>query len=134
MMARPAEHLLHGLDGPVVILSGRVCAYLNKYAALDRFRSDNRGADAEVDNALVAMRIAALKWQESATGTKQAPQPELDASFQWLSTTQAATQLRVSDRAIRKAIAEHRLTAENVAGRWRISRTEFEHYKARRTN
>lgn len=133
MSARPAEHLIHGVDGPIVIVTGRVAAYLNRYAGLDAYRRANRGADAEVDQALQALRRADLWWRESATGTKKAPEPELDASFEWLSTTQAGTQLGVTDRAIRKAIDEGRLKALRVDDRWRISRTDFEHYRAGRS-
>ena len=36
MIPRPAEHMLHGLDGPVVVLEGRVCAILNRCSASTR--------------------------------------------------------------------------------------------------
>ncbi|MDO9398388.1 MAG: helix-turn-helix domain-containing protein [Herbiconiux sp.] len=113
-----------------MIVPRRVCAYLNRYADLDRFRLQTRGQDAEVDGVLVAFRVAALSWQEAATGTKEAAPPELEGSSDnWMSTTQAATQLGIGDRAVRKAIAEGRLHAENIAGRWRIRRDQLQHFR-----
>jgi excisionase family DNA binding protein len=133
MRARPVEHLIHGQHGPIIIVTARVAAYLNRHAGLDEYRRATRGADAEVDLALQGFRMLDMWWRESATGTKKAPEPELDASFEWLSTTQAGTQLGVTDRAIRKAIDEGRLKALRVDDRWRISRTDFEHYRAGRS-
>jgi excisionase family DNA binding protein len=133
MTTRPPEHLVHGIDGPVVVVSARVCAYLNRYAGLNRFRVDHRGDDTEVDAALFAFRIAELRWREAVTGTKMAAKPELSASSQWLSTTQAAGITGTTDRGIRKAIASGHLKAENVAGRWRIDRENLTHYQTART-
>ncbi len=131
MATRPPEHYIHG-DGSVVVVPRRVCAYLNRYADLERFRLQTRGQDAEVDSVLIAFRLAELKWREAATGTKEAARPELEGpSTTWISTTQAAAHLGVGDRAIRKAIAEGRLHAVSVAGRWRIQREQLEHFKTR---
>lgn len=129
---RPAEHLVH--VGPVVILSGRVCAYLNRYANLERFRIEHRGSDPEVDHALVAMKIAALNWSASATGSTEAARPEVGASSEtWMSTEQAATALGITSRAIRQAIAEHRLNATLVGRTWRINKEDIAHYRANRS-
>jgi len=128
---RPAAHYIHG-GGEVIVVPARVCAFLNRYAGLAQFRETYRGGDPQVDEVLTAFRVAELTWQRSATGTEQAAKPELDATLEWLSTTQVAERLRLTDRAIRKAITEGRLHADNIAGRWRISRESFEHYKAAR--
>ncbi len=134
MSARPPEHLIHGHNGPVVILSGRVCAYLNRFADLERFRLDHRGQDAEVDAALVAMRVAAAAWRGSATGTARAATAEPPASSKsWCSTKRAADLLHIGERAVRKAIAADSLPARKVDGRWVIAREDIEHYRARRT-
>ena len=130
-MSRPPEHLVHGLDGPIVIVSGRVAAWLNRHAGLDQFRIDHRGEDGEVDSTLVALRLAELKWREAATGTKQAAPPEPES--QWLSTNQAATRTHLGERAIRKAIYEGRLKATNSNGRWRIQFEDLAHFQANRT-
>jgi len=132
MTARPPEHLVHGINGPVVIISARVCAYLNRYAALEEFRIAHRGTDQEVDNTLVAMALAARTWRSSATGTTAAEPPEPAAPLEWLSTTQAATRLGVTPRAITKAISEKRIQADSIDGKWRISPESLAHYKAHR--
>ena len=129
----PAEHLVLGRHGPEVRLSARVCAALNRYANLDQFRQQQRGRDAEVDAALLAMHFAATEWRRSATGTPQATPPEPATSSQWVGTRAAATQLRITERAVVKAIQEQRLPASKVDGRWRINREDIAHHKNRRT-
>jgi len=130
MSSRPAEHLI--LAGGVYV-SARVCAYLNRYANLEAFRLGHRGTDPEVDNTLVAFRMAELHWRGTATGTRTAAEPELARTSEWLSTTQAEVHLRIGARAIRKALTEGRLQGEQVAGRWRVSREAIAHYKAKKT-
>lgn len=126
----PPEWLVMGAHGPGTFVSGRVCAYLARYAGLDAFRVTNRGADLEVDNTLVAMRLAELAWQQSATGTRETSKPE--PARKWKSTGEVAGLLGVTDRSIRRAIQENRLKAINVAGRWRIGPEDLEHFKAAR--
>lgn len=132
-MTRPPEHLVHGLDGPVMIVTARVAAYLLRYAGLDEFYREHRGADAEVDAALAALRLTAWQWQKTVPGTTPAPSPEPPSNSKWLSTGAAAGLLGISDRAVRRAIAEGRLRAEQTGGRWYINRIDIEHYKAGRT-
>lgn len=121
-----------GIDGPVALLSGRVAAYLLRYADLDRYHMGHRGEDAEVDAALLAMKVVALHWRTSATGTRNAASAELDAQSEWLSTKQAADALAMTDRAIRKAIRENRLKANRVGRAYRINREQLAHFKARK--
>lgn len=123
---------LHGIDGPVAILPARVCALLERHADLDNFRIKNRGVDAQVDHALIALHSAAATWRRSRTGTAHPPAPE-PARSSWVTTTQAADALRVTSRAIRKAIQEGRLDATRVDDRWRITREDLEHFRARQT-
>ncbi len=47
-------------------------------------------------------------------------------------TQQVADRLHLHPRTIRLAIAEKRLRAEQVDGRWRVTREDFEHYRAAR--
>ena len=130
-MTRPPAHLVHGLDGPIVIVSGRVAAWLNRHAGLNQYRIDHRGEDGDVDSTLNALRLAELGWREAATGTKEAAPPE--PQRQWMSTSHAASQMRVGERAIRKAIYEGRLKAtKNDQGHWRIRHEDLLHYKANR--
>ena len=44
--------------------------------------------------------------------------------------SQAADELGMTDRGVRTAITSGRLTAEREADRWRISRENFEHFRA----
>lgn len=127
---QPAAYV-HGVGGPVVVIPARVCAWLERHAELNEVRIRERGADQEVDAVLVAIRLAALTWRTSATGTAVAAKPEANADLnQWLSTTQAADILYITDRAVRLAIKEGRLKATNVDGRWRITREDIAHFNA----
>lgn len=128
---RPPEQYVHG-GGEVVIVPARVAAWLSRHASLDRIRTEVRGTDAEVDAVLVALRVSALYWLTSATGSDVVPEPEVAAPSKRMSTTQAAGRLGITDRAVRLAIAESRLPAEQVAGRWQINRSDVEHYRAAR--
>lgn len=128
---RPPQAYVHGVGGPVVIIPARVCAWLERHARLNEVRIQERGSDAEVDAVLVALRLAALTWRTTATGTPVAAKPEAATDLnQWMSTTQAAERLSITDRAVRLAIQEQRLHATNVAGRWRISREDIQHFAA----
>lgn len=128
---RSPEHYVHG-GGEVVVVPARVAAWLLKYAHLDELRSQVRGADPEVDNALVALAVSGKYWLASATGSPRAPTAEVVAPSMLMSTSQAADSLGITARAVRLAIGEERLPAERVDGRWLITRDEVEHYRAGR--
>lgn len=128
----PAGYVI-GAQGPAVVVPARVAAWLESKANLSALRVRARGSDAEVDAVLVALRVAALAWRTSATGSDVEPTPEAArGSEQWLSTSKAADLLGITDRAVRLAIREGRLEAVQVAGRWRVSRANVEHYRAAR--
>lgn len=128
---RPPTAYVHGVDAPVVIIPARVCAWLERYASLNEVRIRERGADPEVDAVLVAVRLAALTWRTTATGTPIAAKPEVAPDLnQWMSTGQVADRLGITDRAVRLAIQEQRLHATNVAGRWRVAIEDLEHFSA----
>lgn len=133
---RPAGAYLHGLHGPVCLVSGRVADWLLTRTELDRLRKEHRGADPEVDAQLLALTHVALAYRTSdstsAVGSSVAPEPEAVPQSSWVGTAQAADLLGITDRAIRLAIDEHRLPAEKVDGRWRITREDVEHYAAAR--
>jgi excisionase family DNA binding protein len=121
---------VHGQDGHgIVIVPGRVAAILERFARLDAFRKEIRGRDSELDAVLIDFHAAAVAWRSTEVGTTEAPKPELPRV--WASTSEAATVLRIGDRAIRKAIAEGRLPADRVDGRWRIAREDLAHFRAR---
>lgn len=122
--------MLIGRDGPAVVLDARTCAFLERYAGLAKLRIA-AAADRHVAAQLVAIRDAAATWRGSATGTTVATKPEPAASSQWLSTSEAAELLAVGPRAVVKAIARGRIPATRAGGRWRISREDLEHERAR---
>lgn len=126
----PERYLLP--EGVGAVVPGRVAALIHSRTNLGQLRAEIRGTSPEVDAVLMALHIAALKWRGSATGTTQDTTPEPVTSSEWLTTEQAAGLAGVSSRAIRKAIQQERLTATEVAGRYRISREDLEHYKAAR--
>lgn len=129
---RPASAYVHGVGAPVVVVPGRVAALLDNLLDLTRLRVEVRGQDAELDAVLVALRVAAANWRTTATGSPHPPAPEAATRSTWLSTAQAADILGVTDRAVRLAITEHRLNAQQIDGRWRISREDLEHFRAAR--
>ena len=123
-MSRASER--YQLRSPGVHVPARVAAWFLRYASLGEYR----GRDGEVDDVLDAMVTMAGLWRRSVTGTPRAPEPERGALSEWLTTAQAADLIGFTDRGIRKAIAEGRLDAINVDGRWRITREAFAHYRS----
>lgn len=127
---RPPESYVHGIDAPVAIIPGRVCAWMHDRLQLDNVRANIRGQDSEIDSVLVAITLAARRWRIAATGNNAAPTPENQQP--WVSTTTAAAALGITDSAVRMAIRQGRLPAERLDGRWRITRESIEHYRAAR--
>jgi excisionase family DNA binding protein len=124
--------MLIGADGPGVVLSPRTAAWLERYAGLTGLRIRVRGTDPQISTELEDLRVAAMSWRASATGTGIAHSAELAPRSEWLNTVQAGHLLEVSDRAIRMAIARSALQATRVGGAWRIAREDIEHYRAAR--
>jgi len=131
--AKTPEAYLHG-DGAsaIVIVPARVAAWLDTRTRLSEVRISARGTDPEVYAVLAALHRGAIAWRTSVTGSENPPHPEVLALSKWMSTTQAGGLLGITDRAVRLAIAEDRLPAQQVAGRWRITREDVEHYRAAR--
>lgn len=127
---RPPESYIHGVAAPIVILPARVAAWLERHAGLNDLRIRSRGADPEVDSVLQALHRASLYWRTSATGSSHAPEPEVVAQSKYWSTGEAAERLGITDRAVRLAIAEKRLPATSLNGRWRITPEDIAHFKA----
>lgn len=121
--------------GAVVVVPARIAAWLDRHADLRAIRTGHRGADAEVDSVLIALATAAAAWRQTQQvpppGTTLARDPE-PAAPSPLTSTQAADLLGCTDRAIRRAAAEGRLSATKSAGRWRIEREDLEQHRAAR--
>ncbi|ACV79816.1 excisionase family DNA-binding protein [Nakamurella multipartita] len=128
-MIRQFTEFIHGDQ---VIIPARY-AYWLKRSCLDSIRPKVRGADPQLDQILQAISYAGLRWAESGSGTSVAPQAEpMQQSSETVSTATAASILGISDRAVRKAIAEGRLEATQVDGRYRINRNDVERARANR--
>lgn len=84
-----------------------------------------RDTDPLAYEVLAALQIAAITHSSSsaANGTKPAvSQPYPHESDTWLTTADAAAEMGITDRAIRKEIATERLPARRHGGRWLIDR------------
>jgi excisionase family DNA binding protein len=134
--AKPAQlgwvTVLVGKNGPSVVIDGRTCAWLERYAHLSALRVQVRGTVPDISTQLEEIRVAAMAWRSSATGTEEAPTAELAARSQWLSTKEAAEQLHMTDRAVRKAIREGRLTATAVGRAYRVAIEDVATYNDRK--
>jgi hypothetical protein len=134
---RPAEYHVLGFDAPVVVVPGRVAAWLLSRAGLADYHRAHRGDDPEVDQVVIALKLAAHAWRERATGTGHGTReanipPQGAPSPTWVNTTTAARALGITSRAVVKAIAAGRLRAQWSAGRWWLDPADVEHYRARR--
>ncbi len=129
-MTRPPEGYL--IPATSVVVPARIARLLMEHA-LEGFRVRWHGVDPELDTVLTALAIAGRRWALASTdrGTAVAAAPELsEPSNDWLSTTRAAELLGVTDRAVRKALADKRLKGHHRGGRWWIAREELAHYRA----
>jgi len=109
-----------------VVVPPRIAAWLEQKAGVtgDK-RISLRDTDPLAYEVLAALHIAALS-HGSENGTKGvAGQPKQQESDQWLTTSEAATELGITDRAIRKQIATGRLPARRRGWQWQINRTDL---------
>jgi len=123
---------LIGTDGPAVVLDARTCAWLERNAGMRSLRVGVRGVDPHISTQLEEIKRAAATWRSSApTGTAgdTTAEPAEDLE-QWLTTGEAAELAGVTSRAIRKAVAEGRLTASKAGSHNRINREDLGHYRA----
>ena len=124
---------IYDAEGPIVVIGGRVAAWLVRRLDLDSVRVAVRGIDPEIDAALMNISVAALTWRTRrgcAPATELAHQPQPEPASE-LSTTDAAARAGVSPQAIRKACSTGRLPARRVGGRRVIDPADLEIYRAR---
>ncbi|WP_156662624.1 helix-turn-helix domain-containing protein [Mycobacterium sp. 1274761.0] len=110
-------------DGAVVV-PPRIASWLERHAGITAdLRIRLRGVDPEAYEVLAALRLAALRHSSSDFGTKVGTtQLNTTRSETWLTTSEAAKQVNITDRCVRKWIAEGRLPATRHGGRWLIDR------------
>lgn len=114
---RIAQHITR--DGDAIV-SPRVARWLEKQAGMtaDR-RILLRGSDPDAYVVLAALHLAALR---SDSGTDSvAGQRKTEQSEVWISTSEAAETLGVTDRCIRNWCRSGRLTARRVGKTWLIN-------------
>lgn len=117
--ARIGRHIT--TDGSVLV-PPRIAAFLEHRAGLTGERRILlRDTDPAAYEVLAALHLAALA-HRSGDGTKDAePQPNQPHWTQWLTTSQAAQQVGVTDRCIRKWIRHNKLPATRHGDRWLIN-------------
>lgn len=113
-------------DGSVVVPQ-RVARWLDKKSGMtaDR-RIRMRAVDPEAYEVLAALHEVALR---SDTGTNEAEAQCVTADLNmWMSTSEAAKVLNVTDRCIRKRCTTGQLNATMTGGRWLIDRNSVTHH------
>jgi excisionase family DNA binding protein len=110
-------------DGSAIV-PPRIAAWLERRAGVTAdLRIRLRGVDREAYAALAALHLSAMYDSSSDCGTKVGAAQETTAQSEtWLTTSEAAQQADVTDRCVRKWIAEGRLPATRRGGRWLIHR------------
>ncbi|OZE81929.1 hypothetical protein CH304_12825 [Rhodococcus sp. 15-649-1-2] len=119
--ARIAQHLT---DDKSAVIPPRIARWLEHHAGITadrRIRLRDNDPDAYI--AFAALHLSALC---SESGTKDAaPQPHQTGLVHWVSTRQAAEQLKVTDRCVRKWCTTGRLHARHIGGRWIVDPTSI---------
>jgi excisionase family DNA binding protein len=135
--AKTAAAFIHG-EGRTVVVPHRVAWQLVERAGLGSYATETRGRDEEVDNVLMALRIAARVWEQDCTsatsGSRLAEVAEVPAPSGLMSTKQAADRLDITDRAVRLACRQGRLPALREGRSYRIDPAHLEHYRTQRAS
>ncbi|OBK70277.1 helix-turn-helix domain-containing protein [Mycobacterium sp. 1274761.0] len=108
-------------DGSAIV-PPRIARWLEKQTGMTADRRIRlRDSDPEAYIALTALHVAALR---SDTGTNDAAPQRVHADLNmWMSTSEAAKALGVTDRCIRKWCRTGRLRAVLAGSRWMVDRT-----------
>lgn len=121
-----------------MLVSARVATWMPRRGGLDQYHRSHQGTDVELDQTILALKLASLAWREqrdigTGRGTNLADTPPRDApSPEWWTTTTTARDLGITSRAVVKAIADGRLPARSSAGRWWLNPEDVAHFRARR--
>ena len=125
--AKAPDAYLHGDDGPVVIVSAHVAAYLKRRVALDALRVNARDmGDMEAYYVLNSLQRAALAYDPVPVVSAPSVDRQGDSS---LSTSEAGIALGITPRGVRDACEKGRLDGQLIDGRWRITRAAIQRYK-----
>ena len=112
-------------DGSAII-PPRIAHWLEtKAGATADWRDRLRDTDLEAHQVMAALHWAATQ-HRSDTGTKPVVgHREREKSEAWLSTAEAAHEMKVTDRCVRKWIHTGRLPATMSGARWLINRSDL---------
>jgi hypothetical protein len=137
---RPAREYIAGIDGPSVLVPGWAADWLERQTNLPHVRVGLRGIDPAVDEVLLAIRYVAIQYRQDASSAASSvsgtsvdvdPEPEPALELTHLGVSAAAALIGMSARAVRRAIAEERLAAQQIDGRYLIDRTDALNYRPR---
>jgi len=131
---RPAAYYVVGVDGPSMLTPGWFARWLEVHTDLDRQRVNRRGMDPAADEALVALHYLAMhaaSTNTSAPGSERPPAPEVRQELP-LTVSEVAASVGITGRAVRHAIADGRLNANQVAGRYLIDPADAAIYRRTR--
>jgi hypothetical protein len=127
----PAPGYVHGLTGPVVVLPAGVARWLEEQTDLPRRRVAVRGDDVELDQALLAIRLAAMQVGAVPGAAVGTDPPAMPVAEPELTVNQAAHRIGIRPRAVRRALEEQRLAGRKAGGRWLIQPADADHYRHR---
>ena len=118
----------HRLPDGSIVVPPRIAAWLESKAGMTSERRIMlRGSDPLAYEVLTALRYAALQHGASANGRIIAVRQQVTQDLSmWMTTSEAAAQLGVTDRAIRQRIASGKLPAMRRGSRWLIYRDHLQ--------
>ena len=116
-----------------VIVPPRIAHWLETRAGVtDDWRDRLRERDLEAHQVMAALHWAATQYRSDCGTKTTAGQGKQTQSRVWISTSEAAHEMKVTDRCIRKWINTKRLPATLSGGRWLINRNDL--HRLRKAN
>jgi hypothetical protein len=112
-----------------VSLSAPICKWLWSVSNLKTLKAAARDAAPEVVMALQSIESAALTCGTSSNGSKAAKREEAPSRSGHVNVRQAADLLGYTDRAVRLACTEGRLSGRLVDGRWQVDTQDLDRFK-----
>lgn len=114
----------------MVIVPAHVASYLRRRIPLDRLRIDARNMqDPEAYHVLNSLHRAALTYESTSAAPAPVTQHEPRDQERMLSSSQAGALLHLTARGVRDACEKGRLEAQQVDGRWQITRAAVRRYR-----
>ena len=126
--------MIIGNGGPAVVISAETALLLERFCKVTELRVRLRGRNPRVAQELLDLRHVAMQYEEPALPEAEVGFAEVAAELdqRLMSVAEVADLLGLTDRAVRLACSQERLEAQQVGGRWRITREAYEEYRAAR--